>query len=44
MGGWVAQYEENSVRDWDDKMNGGAVRDERSPLKEAIDLIGNRVS
>lgn len=37
-GGCVAQYEENSVKDWDDKINGGAVRDERSPLNEAIDL------
>jgi hypothetical protein len=34
----VAQYEENSVRDCEDRMKGGAVREERSPLKEAMDL------
>jgi hypothetical protein len=36
-GGWVAQYAENSVSDWDERMKGGAVREERSPLKEAMD-------
>jgi hypothetical protein len=25
------------VSDWDERMKGGAVRDERSPLKEAMD-------
>jgi hypothetical protein len=31
------QYPLNSVKLVDDRMNGGAVRDDRSPLKEAID-------
>lgn len=35
--GCVDQYEENSVRDCDDRIKGGAVKDERSPLNEAID-------
>jgi hypothetical protein len=25
------------VRDWEERMKGGAVREERSPLKEAMD-------
>ena len=36
--GISAQYAENSVSEVVDKMKAGAVRDERSPLKEAIDL------
>ena len=37
--GCSAQYDENSVRDIVPKMKGGAVREERSPLKEAIDFV-----
>ena len=37
MDGCSVQYAENSVRDVVPKMNGGAVMDERSPLKDAID-------
>lgn len=37
MDGCSVQYAENSVRDVVPKMNGGAVIDERSPLKDAID-------
>jgi hypothetical protein len=36
MLGCSAQYEENSVREVDERMKGGAVRDERSPEKDAI--------
>jgi len=36
--GCFAQYEENSVRLVDERMNGGAVRDERSPEKVAMDF------
>lgn len=25
------------MRDWDERMKGGAVKEERSPLKEAMD-------
>ena len=35
--GCSAQYEENSVKEVTPRMNGGAVREERSPLKLAID-------
>ena len=35
--GCSLQYEENSVKDVVLRMKGGAVRDERSPLNEAID-------
>ena len=35
--GCSVQYAENSVRDVVPRMNGGAVKDERSPLNEAID-------
>ena len=35
--GCSAQYELYSVRLVDDKIQGGAVREERSPLKEAMD-------
>lgn len=35
--GCSAQYELNSVRLVEERMKGGAVREERSPLKEAID-------
>lgn len=38
MLGCSAQYEENSVNDVDDRMNGGAVNDDRSPLNEAMDF------
>lgn len=37
MDGCSVQYAENSVRDVVPRMNGGAVIDERSPLKDAID-------
>jgi hypothetical protein len=37
--GISAQYAENSVSEVVDRMKAGAVRDERSPLKEAIDCI-----
>jgi hypothetical protein len=36
--GCSAQYEENSTSDLDDRIKGGAVRDERSPEKDAIDF------
>ena len=38
--GCSVQYAENSVRDVVPRMKGGAVMDERSPLKEAIDYLG----
>lgn len=41
--GISAQYAENSVSEVVDRMKAGAVRDERSPLKEAIDCIGASV-
>lgn len=34
------QYELNSVRLVEERMKGGAVRDERSPLKDAMDWAG----
>jgi len=37
--GISAQYAENSVSEVVDRMKAGAVRDERSPLKEAIDCV-----
>ena len=37
MDGCSVQYAENSVRDVVPRMKGGAVIDERSPLKDAID-------
>ena len=37
MDGCSVQYAENSVREVVPRMNGGAVTDERSPLKDAID-------
>ena len=37
MDGCSVQYAENSVRDVVPRMKGGAVNDERSPLKDAID-------
>ena len=37
--GCSAQYDENSVRDMVPRMNGGAVSEERSPLKEVIDFV-----
>ena len=36
-GVFSVQYAENSTRDWVLRMKAGAVRDDRSPLKEAID-------
>jgi len=33
------QYAENSVSEVVDRMKAGAVRDDRSPLKEAIDCV-----
>lgn len=41
--GISAQYAENSVSEVVDRMKAGAVRDERSPLKEAIDYVGRSV-
>lgn len=41
--GISAQYAENSVSEVVDRMKAGAVRDERSPLKEAIDCIRGSV-
>jgi hypothetical protein len=35
--GCVDQYEENSVNDCEERIKGGAVKDERSPLKDAMD-------
>ena len=37
MDGCSVQYAENSVREVVPRMKGGAVKDERSPLKDAID-------
>lgn len=37
MEGCSVQYAENSVREVVPRMKGGAVMDERSPLKDAID-------
>lgn len=37
------QYDENSVRETLERIKGGAVREERSPLKEAMDY-GSGVS
>ncbi len=37
MDGCSVQYAENSVRDVVPRMNGGAVKEDRSPLKDAID-------
>lgn len=37
MDGCSVQYAENSVRDVVPRMKGGAVMEERSPLKDAID-------
>ena len=33
------QYAENSTRDWVDRMKAGAVKEDRSPLNEAIDCM-----
>jgi hypothetical protein len=35
--GYSAQYVEYSIIDWGERRKGGAVREERSPLKVAID-------
>lgn len=35
--GCSAQYAEYSVREVEERMNGGAVNEERSPLKDAMD-------
>ena len=40
--GISAQYAENSVSDVVDRMKAGAVREERSPLKEAIDCVARQ--
>lgn len=37
MEGCSVQYAENSVREVVPSMNGGAVSDDKSPLKDAID-------
>ena len=44
MDGCSVQYAENSVRDVVPRMNGGAVKDERSPLKDAIDYKLDTIS
>ena len=44
MDGCSVQYAENSVRDVVPKMKGGAVKDERSPLKDAIDYRLDTIS
>jgi len=31
------QYAENSTKDWEERMNAGAVKEDRSPLNEAMD-------
>lgn len=36
------QYELNSVRLVEERMKGGAVREERSPLKEAMDYVADK--
>ena len=36
-GGCSHQYDENSVREVEERMKGGAVSDARSPVKEAMD-------
>ena len=36
--GCSAQYEENSTSDVDDRMNGGAVKEDKSPEKDAMDF------
>jgi hypothetical protein len=36
-GVFSVQYAENSTSDWVLRINAGAVREERSPLKEAMD-------
>ena len=38
-----AQYAENSTRDWEERMNAGAVREAKSPLKDAIDYMNERI-
>lgn len=38
MAGCSHQYVENSVRDVEERMNGGAVNEDRSPENEAMDL------
>lgn len=44
MDGCSVQYAENSVRDVVPRMKGGAVKDERSPLKDAIDYKLDTIS
>lgn len=39
VAGCSAQYDENSTRDFADNMNGGAVREDKSPENKAKDLI-----
>jgi hypothetical protein len=35
--GCSAQYAENSTRDVEERMKGGAVKEDKSPLNEAMD-------
>jgi len=42
--GCSAQYEEYSVREVLERIKGGAVMEDRSPLKEAMDCEGVSVS
>ena len=44
MDGCSVQYAENSVREVVPRMKGGAVKDERSPLKDAIDYKVDTIS
>jgi len=44
MAGCSAQYAEYSTREVEDRMKGGAVREKRSPLKEAIDYKSSSVT
>ena len=44
MDGCSVQYAENSVREVVPRINGGAVKDERSPLKDAIDYKVDTIS
>lgn len=37
MEGCSAQYDENSTRDLVERMKGGAVIEDKSPLKDAMD-------
>lgn len=42
MDGCSVQYAENSVREVVPRINGGAVKEERSPLNDAMDCYGHQ--